>query len=207
MAAARGTAAAASTAEAAAALRAAANAERDCDIRGPDHLAGRLVSNALRLTLLAKVPLLRRIGPRVAERILPGSYWFELARTKYMDEILEGELSAGLQQLVILGAGFDTRAYRYADQLDGIATYEVDHPATASLKRHRVRRIFGALPGHLRYVDLDLDLDDITKRCRQTIVPAAPSCSTTATETWSLVTTRTTARHNYADASPRAENH
>ena len=157
----RGTAAAASSAEGAAALRAAAASERERDIRGPDHLAGRLVSNAPRLTLLAKLPLIRRIGPRVAEWILPGSYWFELARTKRMDEVLQHELATGLEQLVILGAGFDTRAYRYADQLGDVATFEVDHPATASLKRHRLRRLFGALPSHVRYVDLDLNLGDI----------------------------------------------
>ena len=155
-----GTAAAANSAEGAAALRAAARAERDQALRGPDDLAARFVSNAPRLTLLAKLPLGRRIGPRVAERVLPGSYWFELARVKHMDEVLRNELAAGVRQLVILGAGFDTRAYRFADRLGNVATFEVDQPSISALKRERVTRVLGALPPHVSYVDLDLNVDD-----------------------------------------------
>jgi methyltransferase (TIGR00027 family) len=105
-----------------------------------------------------KVPLLRRLAPRVAERLLPGSYWFEMARVKHMDGVLRRELAAGAAQVVILGAGFDSRAYRFADRLAGIPTFEVDHPVTASVKRARVRRALGGLPGHVRYVDADLSV-------------------------------------------------
>ena len=179
-----GTAAAASSAEGAAALRAAARAERDQALRGPDHLAARFVSNAPRLTLLAKLPLGRRIGPRVAERVLPGSYWFELARVKHMDEVLRDELSAGLRQLVILGAGFDTRAYRFAEQLAGVATFEIDQPSISALKRERVVRVLGALPAHVSYVDLDLNTDD----ARATLLKAGYSEERRTLVIWSGVT-------------------
>lgn len=148
---------AASTAEAAAALRAAAAASPDDLMRGPDTLARRFVEPAPRLTAVVKVPVLRRLAPLVAERMLPGAYWFELARVRHMDGVLRKEIAAGAQQVVILGAGFDSRAYRFADRLAGRPTFEVDHPVTASVKRARVRRIFGALPQHVRYVDVDLE--------------------------------------------------
>jgi methyltransferase (TIGR00027 family) len=154
-----GTRLALSTAEAAAALRAAGAAARDELVRGPDRLAVRFVESAPRLTAIVKVPLLRRLAPRVAERLLPGSYWFEMARVKHMDGVLRKEVAAGAQQVVILGAGFDSRAYRFADRLAGTPTFEVDHPVTASVKRARVRRIFGALPRHVRYVDADLNVN------------------------------------------------
>jgi O-methyltransferase involved in polyketide biosynthesis len=108
---------AASTAEGAAALRAAGARERDERIRGTDHLAARFVSGGLRLTAIVKVPLLRGVAPRLAERVLPGSYWFEIARVRHMDAVLRKELEAGARQLVILGAGFDTRAHRLAHRL------------------------------------------------------------------------------------------
>jgi methyltransferase (TIGR00027 family) len=157
---------AASTAEAAAALRAAGARERDQRIRGPDELAARFVASGPRLTALVKIPFVRRLAPKLAERILPGAYWYEIARVRHMDRILCAELSAGARQLVVLGAGFDTRAYRFADRLARVATFEVDHPATAALKRERVRTIFGSLPRHVRYVDADLHAGDLGARLR-----------------------------------------
>ena len=153
---ARGTRLALSTAEAAAALRAAGATARDELVRGPDRLAARFVRTAPRLTAIVKIPLARRLAPLAAERLLPGSYWFELARVKHMDGVLRKEVAAGVQQVVILGAGFDSRAYRFADRLAAIPTFEVDHPATAAVKQARVRSIFGGLPRHVRYVDADL---------------------------------------------------
>ncbi len=41
---------------------------------------------------------------------------------------------------VILGAGFDTRAYRFAERLSSVRVFELDHPVTAALKQARVRR-------------------------------------------------------------------
>jgi methyltransferase (TIGR00027 family) len=154
-----GTRLALSTAEAAAALRAAGAAARDELVRGPDRLAVRFVESGPRLTAIIKVPLLRRLAPRVAERLLPGSYWFEIARVKHMDGLLRKEIAAGAKQVVILGAGFDSRAYRFADRLAGTPTFEVDHPVTASVKRERVHKIFGMLPRHVRYVDADLTVE------------------------------------------------
>lgn len=153
-----GTRLALSTAEAAAALRAAGAASRDVLMRGPDSLAERFVDAGPRLTAIVKVPLLRGLAPLVAERLLPGSYWFEMARVKHMDGILKKEMAAGIRQVVILGAGFDSRAYRFADRLAGTPTFEVDHPVTAAVKRARVRRIFGELPPHVRYVEADLEV-------------------------------------------------
>ena len=146
---------ASSTAEGAAALRAAG--ARDRRLRGPDRLAERFVPGGLRLTALVKVPLLRGVAPRVAEGLMPGSYWYELARVRHMDGLLREEIAAGARQLVILGAGLDSRVHRLAHRLAGVTTFEVDHPAAGAFKRERVRRVFGALPERVRYVDADLN--------------------------------------------------
>lgn len=47
-------------------------------------------------------------------------------RHRFIDEHLASALDAGVVQVVLLGAGYDTRAYRFADQLDGRAVFEVD---------------------------------------------------------------------------------
>jgi methyltransferase (TIGR00027 family) len=155
---------AASTAEAMAALRAAGSAAPDAGLRNPDHLAWAFVSLQLRPTAFARVRGLRRIVPGIAERLVPGGYFFECARVKHMDAILDGELALGIRQLAILGAGYDTRAYRFAHRLGGVRVYEVDHPLTAALKRQKVTRLLGALPKHVSYVDADFRRDDLSAR-------------------------------------------
>ena len=154
----------ASTAEGAAALRAAAAHERDPAVRGPDHLAGRLIAPGPRLSNIVKVPPLRPLFRPLAERIMPGVYWFEVARTKHMDTVLLDEVADGARQVVILGAGFDTRAYRFERELADAAVFEVDHPITAAVKRKRVAAVIGEPPPNVRYVEIDFERQDIGSR-------------------------------------------
>jgi methyltransferase (TIGR00027 family) len=150
------------TAEAFASLRAAGSSVHDKGVRNPDHLASRFIALRPRLTTLVKVPALRPLARRAAERVSPGAYYYELARVKHIDRVLSEELDSGIGQLVILGAGFDTRAYRFADRLSSTRVFELDHPVTASLKQARVRKVFGVLPKHVIYVSADLEQEDLS---------------------------------------------
>jgi methyltransferase (TIGR00027 family) len=67
--------------------------------------------------------------------------------------------AAPIAQLVILGAGFDTRAWRL-QALDDATVFEVDHPATQALKRARVAAI-PAKAREVRYVATDFHSDDM----------------------------------------------
>src|SRR5262249_36060635 len=64
------------------------------------------------------------------------------ARARFGEDLLDRELAAGVAQYVILGAGFDTFAYRRRDVSDGgrVRVFEVDHPRTQAEKRRRVER-------------------------------------------------------------------
>jgi methyltransferase (TIGR00027 family) len=150
------------TAEAFASLRAAGASVRDEQVRNPDHLASRFIAIGPRLTTLVKVPAVRPLARRIAERVSPGAYYYELARVKHIDQVLFEELDSGIDQLVILGAGFDTRAYRFADRLSSVRVFELDHPVTAALKQARVRKVFGALPEHVTYIASDLEHEDLS---------------------------------------------
>jgi methyltransferase (TIGR00027 family) len=55
-------------------------------------------------------------------------------RTRVIDDDVAAFAAAGGRQLVLLGAGFDCRAWRLA-ALAGVTVYEVDHPATQAKKR------------------------------------------------------------------------
>jgi O-methyltransferase involved in polyketide biosynthesis len=132
-----------------AALRAAARTERDERLRGPDHLAARVIPPAPRLTLLVKVPVLRRVTPRLAERLLPGSYWFELARLKHMDASLRQGVSSGARQAVLLGAGLDTFAQRHPELAGRVTVFEVDQPGPQTWKRQRLEALGYGVPDRL----------------------------------------------------------
>lgn len=92
----------------------------------------------------------------------PGVNGFLLARERYIDDVLQSFLDAGLQQLVILGAGYDARAYRF-DLAGRVKTFEVDFPVTQADKMGRVRKIFGSLPAHVTYVPIDFNSQTLSE--------------------------------------------
>ncbi len=125
------------TAEAMAALRALGAAASDPALRNPDHMAREFLTLQPRVHALAKLPGVRRLLPALADRLAPGGLHYETARVKHIDAILRSELKDGLEQLVILGAGYDTRPYRFADALRGVRVYEVDLPPISAVKRRK----------------------------------------------------------------------
>jgi methyltransferase (TIGR00027 family) len=152
------------TAEAAAAARAYGAMQDDPKLRGPDAMAIRLVGGLFRFLLL---PGIRRRFVQEYERRAAGVFFHHQARTKHIDAVLAGELAAsvgGAAQVVFLGAGLDSRAYRFASALRGTRVFEVDHPATSAIKQQRVRRVLGALPAHVSYVPLDFAKEDLGQR-------------------------------------------
>ena len=84
-------------------------------------------------------------------------FFYVNARTRYIDARLEEALARGAAQVVVLGAGFDSRAYRFHDAHPGVAFFEVDLPATIEAKRRALERALGAVPAYARLVPLDFD--------------------------------------------------
>ena len=93
----------------------------------------------------------------------PGVNGFLVARERYIDDVLQNFLNEGLQQLVILGAGYDSRPYRF-DLQGGVKTFEVDHPVTQADKLAKVQRIFGKIPEHIIYVPVDFNTQALSER-------------------------------------------
>ena len=67
-----------------------------------------------------------------------------LIRTRFVDERLQHAVSGGAAQVVILGAGYDSRAYRMRELLKGVRVFEVDYGPTQEYKKRRVQEILGA---------------------------------------------------------------
>jgi methyltransferase (TIGR00027 family) len=77
---------------------------------------------------------------------------------------LQQRLAGGAEQLVILGAGYDSRPYRFADRLGGVQVFEVDHPATSTAKQAKVREIIGDIPANVAYVAVDFTVDNLADK-------------------------------------------
>ena len=94
---------------------------------------------------------------------LGGAMSFALAREQYVHDVMAREASAGLDQVVILGAGFDTRAYRIA-QMAEVPVFEVDHPVTQAAKRKAIRGVVEPFPANVTFVPVDFDQDALGDR-------------------------------------------
>lgn len=97
------------------------------------------------------------------ERLFPGLSSSIRARVRYFDDFVKTAVDEGLEQLVILGAGYDTRAYRI-EGLNKIKVFEVDHPGTQGVKIEKVKKIFGRLPEHVVYVPVDFESEDMGQK-------------------------------------------
>ncbi|MBN2168581.1 MAG: SAM-dependent methyltransferase, partial [Actinobacteria bacterium] len=91
-------------------------------------------------------------------------YYSLSSRTKYIDDCLERSLDESAGQVVILGAGFDARPYRFERLKRGTKVFEVDFPATQQVKIRRIEKAIGCLPEHIKYVPVDFEQDDFGQR-------------------------------------------
>ena len=107
--------------------------------------------------------ILGKLFAGYGERKGPGVIGFLVARCRYIDDYLQECIEVGIQQLVILGAGLDSRAYRFEKLKDHIKVFEIDHPATQLVKKNKLRKIFGNLPEHVTYVPVDFNKETLHK--------------------------------------------
>jgi methyltransferase (TIGR00027 family) len=139
--------------------RACANREPDPRFRGPDDMAWILLP--LFAKCLAAVPCLRRLA---MNRLAPaGIYEYVLARTKLLDEVFLQALERGFPQIVLLGAGFDMRALRFAGQNRGTRIFELDVATTQQPKIDILKRKGVTLPEELVFVTIDFDREDLAE--------------------------------------------
>jgi methyltransferase (TIGR00027 family) len=82
--------------------------------------------------------------------------WFIAVRSRIAEDALVQAVKRGARQLVVLGAGLDTTAYRALPSPD-LRIFEVDHPATQAWKRARLAEAGIALPASLTFVPIDFE--------------------------------------------------
>jgi methyltransferase (TIGR00027 family) len=86
-----------------------------------------------------------------------GLYPYVVARTRYIDAVFEQAVTAGFAQIVIFGAGFDTRALRLQNGSGAIGIFELDAPTTQNAKLDQYRKRSVTVPPNVVFVPIDFD--------------------------------------------------
>jgi methyltransferase (TIGR00027 family) len=153
-----------------AAARALGSREPDASVRNPDWIADRLIG-ATELELITDHPISRALGGDFQKAIndpdVFGFTWLMLVRTRFIDEMMERAVRGGATQLVILGAGFDTRAHRFTELLKDATVIEIDYGTTQEYKKRRVKAALGGAPANVVYAPIDFarnGLGDVLRR-------------------------------------------
>jgi methyltransferase (TIGR00027 family) len=142
--------------------RAALNRERDPLLHCPDDMSQVFLPLAAWL-LVGITPLRRFFLTRLAP---PGIPEYVLARTRVLDDAFTSALDEGFPQVVLLGAGFDTRALRFGDRNPGTKVFELDIASTQEAKLGVYRSKQVVLPDSLFFVPIDFDRQDIGETLR-----------------------------------------
>jgi methyltransferase (TIGR00027 family) len=151
------------------ALFRAIESDRPADLRlFDDRFACAFLPPPLQLVQqFSRLPAVGALVPWLINRWWPGPLGAGICRTRYIDDGLRAALRDGTVQVVILGAGFDSRAYRIVG-IERTRVFEVDHPATQAAKRERLARILGPLPAHVAFVAIDFNQQTL-----DSVLPAA----------------------------------
>nr|NJM03940.1 SAM-dependent methyltransferase [Desulfobacula sp.] len=140
--------------------RAASALEADGPYRGDDHLALRLIPGLLKTGL--QIPWVRRFFMRVMAP--KGIYEYTIARTKYMDGVYQEALAKGFDQILIFGAGFDTRALRFERESGHTRIFEVDAAVTQAAKLGRYKEKGIEVPARVCFIAMDFDRESLVDK-------------------------------------------
>ena len=128
-----------------AAGRAVGAREPDPSVRNPDYLAEKLLGDPSMLGV--DHPAVRALSLSYDEAMkdveVVSTVRMMTIRTRFIDDALERAIAGGATQVLILGAGFDSHAYRCQELLARVNVFEVDRPAMQAVKKQRVNDVLG----------------------------------------------------------------
>jgi methyltransferase (TIGR00027 family) len=123
---------------------------------------GRVFADPLALPILGldAQTIVRKAGENSSGRRMR---LFIAVRTRFAEDALAAAFESGVRQVVVLGAGLDTYAYR-SPLRDRLRILEVDHPATQAWKRQLLRDAAIPLPSSFTFVPVDFERETLAER-------------------------------------------
>ena len=151
------------TADFACLLRAASYMDKRECYSGSDDIAYMLIPPFLKLIVRSRW-LFKLFG----RPFFPsGMYEYVIARTKYFDAVFTEALEHGFDQIVIFGAGFDSRALRFSRLNRSTQIFELDAPITQDekLKASKLKKL--VMPENLVFVPVNFNQDSLAEKIVQ----------------------------------------
>ena len=136
--------------------------KRDC-YSGPDAIAYILVPPFFKLLIKSRL----LIRPFIGLFYPKGMYEYIIARTKYIDAVFIQALKQGFDQVVIFGAGLDSRALRFQKLNQITRIFELDAPITQQekLKNYQAKKL--RPPNNLKFVPIDFNKESLAEKIKQ----------------------------------------
>jgi methyltransferase (TIGR00027 family) len=110
----------------------------------------------LPLRVMMRFAAMRNFTIQQTEAVGRGIYGVQVCRTRFIDDVVQTALSEGIAQVAILGAGYDTRAYRLPG-IERVKVFEVDLPAVQDDKKEKLQKHLGRLPDNVTFSPIDFD--------------------------------------------------
>jgi methyltransferase (TIGR00027 family) len=140
--------------------RSIAAQDPDPKTRNPDYLAAKIVNLDLMQQYMGWTLDFESSVQAINQEKL-WMFYYATARTKHIDSVLLKELKAGVKQVVIMGAGYDTRAFRFYKDFPKVRFFEVDLPVMVDDKKRRVESKLSDLPNNVAYAPIDFNTQDL----------------------------------------------
>ncbi len=143
--------------------RAASYSEDRAQYKSDDYISAVLVPSFIKP--LTKIPCVRRnfikwFNPK-------GIYEYVIARTKFIDTEFKNTLAEGFEQILIFGAGFDSRAIRFHTIAKDTKIFELDVPVTQNAKIERFREKGVITPENLVLIPINFEKQSIGDRLKE----------------------------------------
>jgi len=151
------------TAEMTCVTRAASFFEHNPCYKSDDYIAPKLLP--IFMLPFIKIPIVRYIYKNI---ISPkGIYEYVIARTKYIDSIFSESLKNGFRQVVIYGAGFDSRGLRFVSDYPKTLVFELDVPITQNAKITQLQKRRITIPENIHFIPIDFNKESVIEKLNQ----------------------------------------
>jgi methyltransferase (TIGR00027 family) len=109
---------------------------------------------------MLQIPFMRNLTVQQTDAVAPGIFGAQICRTRYIDDAVQAAIAQGIRQLVILGAGYDTRPYRLPG-METMRIFEVDLPSVQADKTKKLQQHLGRLPENVTFIPIDFDAQSL----------------------------------------------
>ena len=138
--------------------RAASYLEKKELYQSGDYIAPRLLPGLIKF--LVRYKLINFKWPFFPK----GIYEYVIARTKYIDNIFKESIENGIEQILLFGAGFDTRAVRFAEKNIKTKIFELDTLYTQTAKINQFKKRGISIPENTILISIDFNVDSVSEK-------------------------------------------